>query len=240
MEGATLDYDKVQPIDPEEARLLEEYEQLTTTLHKQKLILSVMKNLNCNDIKGVDEAGKKNIDKALDFVRAYDYLKMDGGGTNALGIPDKPHELSYVEKRALKVKVLEELPKKYEKELEFCRKMEPEVINPEILDNQLLDLRAREKEMLTELAVKQVELCETLKDCVEMRFGPDQKSEVELTKSKFAVEQLKAQLIETLLEENIATMSDHMNQATDKIEFHLDNAIAEQNADDTAEKSDSK
>lgn len=110
-----------------------------------------------------------------------------------VGIPDKPQELSYVEKRALKAKVLEELPKQYEKELEFCRKMKPEVIKPEILDNQLLDLMAREKELLTELAVKKVELCETLKDCVEMRFGPDQKNDIELTKSKFSVEQVKAQ-----------------------------------------------
>lgn len=47
-------------------------------------------------------------------------------------------------------------------------------------------------------------------------------------------------LIKALLEENIATMSEHMNHATDKIEFQLDNAIAEQNADNTAEKSDSK
>lgn len=109
------------------------------------------------------------------------------------GIPDRPHELSYVEKRALKAKVLEELPKTYEKELDFCRKMEPEVMNPEILDNQLLDLKAREKEMLTELAVKKVELCEKLRDCVEMRFGPDQRSELELIKSKFGVEQVKAQ-----------------------------------------------
>lgn len=85
MEAVTSDPDKVQSIDPEEARLLEEYEQLTAKLHKQSLILSVMKDINCDDIKNVDESGKKNIDKALDFVRAYDYLKMDASGTNVLG-----------------------------------------------------------------------------------------------------------------------------------------------------------
>lgn len=110
-----------------------------------------------------------------------------------VGIPDKPHELSYVEKRALKAKVLEELPKRYEKELEFCRKMEPEIINPEILDNQLLDLKAHEKELLTELAGKKAELCETLKECAELRFGLDQQNDAELTKSKFSIEQVKAQ-----------------------------------------------
>lgn len=85
MDGVTSEYDKMQSIDPEEARLREEYEQLMTKLHKQKLILSVMKDINCNDIKNLDEIGKKNIDKALDFVRAFDYLKMDVSGTNVLG-----------------------------------------------------------------------------------------------------------------------------------------------------------
>lgn len=198
--------------DTEEARLQEEYEQLVIKLHKQQLILSVMKNINCNEVKGVDEDGKKNIDQALDFVRAYDYLKMDNAGNNVLGecvkilskkgqtfykfivgIPDQPRELSYVEKRALKTTILEELPKHYEKELEFCRKLEPEVFEPQILDRQLLDLKSREKDLLTELAAKKVELCKALEECTEIRFGPNQKNDSELTKAKFEVEQVKAQ-----------------------------------------------
>lgn len=83
MESATVD--KTQPIESEETRLLQEYEELTKKFHKQQLILSVMKQIDCNDIKDVDEAGKKNIDMALNFVRAYDYLKMDNTGTNVLG-----------------------------------------------------------------------------------------------------------------------------------------------------------
>lgn len=72
------------PIDSEETQLLEEYEQLAIKYHKQKLILSVIKDIHCDEIKDVDETAKKNIDKALDFVRAFDYLKMDNG-TNVLG-----------------------------------------------------------------------------------------------------------------------------------------------------------
>lgn len=83
MENATID--KTQPIESEETRLLQEYEELTKKLYKQQLILSVMKQIDCNDIKDVDEAGKKNINSALNFVRAYDYLKMDNTGTNVLG-----------------------------------------------------------------------------------------------------------------------------------------------------------
>lgn len=71
--------------------------------------------------------------------------------------------------------------------------MDPDVTNPEILDSKLLDLKAHEKELLTELAIKKVELCEILKNCAEMRYGPVQKNDIDLTKSKFAVEQVKAQ-----------------------------------------------
>lgn len=89
MESTAAVNEKIQTVDPEVSRLLEEYEQLMVKLHKQKLILSVIKDIDCNDIKNVDEAGQKNIDKALDFVRAYDYLKMDTAGANVLGKYDK-------------------------------------------------------------------------------------------------------------------------------------------------------
>lgn len=78
-------FDRTNAIDSEEARLQEEYEHFTTKLHKQKLLLSVMKNIDCNEIKGVEENGQQNIGKALDFVHAFDYLKMDNAGTNVLG-----------------------------------------------------------------------------------------------------------------------------------------------------------
>lgn len=115
------------------------------------------------------------------------------------GISDKPHDLSYVEKRSLKAKVLEELARNYQKELAVWQSMEPEVINPEILDHQLLDLKAMEKELLTELAVKKIELCNTWKECIELRFGEDQKNEIELTKAKIAVERVKAQYVQNNL-----------------------------------------
>lgn len=90
---------------------------------------------------------------------------------------------------------MEELPKHYEKELEYCRNLEPEIVEPDILDNQLLDVKAREKELLTELASKKVELCNALVECIEMRYGPDQKNDMEFTKAKYQVEQVKAQYV---------------------------------------------
>lgn len=77
--------DDNQPIDPEEQRLLEEYEELSLKLHKQKIILNALKNIDSSSIKNVDEKSKKNIDMALNYVRAYDHLKMDNVGTHVLG-----------------------------------------------------------------------------------------------------------------------------------------------------------
>lgn len=85
MASNNIPLDDNQPIDPEEHRLLEEYEELSLKLHKQKIILNALKNIDSNAIKNVDENGKKNIDMALNYVRAYDYLKMDNAGTHVLG-----------------------------------------------------------------------------------------------------------------------------------------------------------
>lgn len=100
-----------------------------------------------------------------------------------------------MEKRALKAKLLEDLPKNYEKELEFCRNLEPEVIEPEILDNQLLELKARENELLKELANQKVELLNSLVESIQMRYGPSLKNDMEITKAKLDIEQVKAQYV---------------------------------------------
>lgn len=109
------------------------------------------------------------------------------------GIPEKPHELSYIEKRALKLKVLEELPKQYEKELEFCRQIEPEIDESASLDKEMLELKVREKEMVDDLVREKTELCETLVECAEMRFGPSLENDLKIAKTKFGVAQVKAQ-----------------------------------------------
>lgn len=77
--------ENVQPIISEESQLSEEYEQLVLKYHKQQLILSAMKNIDSSGFKELDESSRKNIDTALDFVRAFDYLKMDNAGNNVLG-----------------------------------------------------------------------------------------------------------------------------------------------------------
>lgn len=100
-----------------------------------------------------------------------------------------------MEKRALKAKLLEDLPKHYEKELEFCRNLEAEVIEPEILDNQLLEVKTRENELLKEMANKKVELLNSLVESLEMRYGPSLKNDMEFTKAKFDIEQVKAQYV---------------------------------------------
>lgn len=101
--------------------------------------------------------------------------------------------MSYIEKRALKSKVLEDLPKQYEKELEFCRQLEREVDESAALDKELLELKAREKQMVDELVREKTELCETLVECAEKRFGQALESDLKMTKAKMGVEQVKGQ-----------------------------------------------
>lgn len=93
----------------------------------------------------------------------------------------------------MKSKVLEELPKQYEKELEFCRQLEREVNESAILDRELLELKTREKRMIDDLVREKTELCETLVDCAEKRFGLTLESDLKMTKAKIGVEQVKGQ-----------------------------------------------
>lgn len=89
--------------------------------------------------------------------------------------------------------MLEELAKQYGPELEYCRKLPPEVIEPEILDKELLEVKTKQKELTNELARKKLELCKELVECVEIRLGPNQENDMKLTKAKSGVEQVKAQ-----------------------------------------------
>lgn len=91
------------------------------------------------------------------------------------------------------MKVLDELPKQYEKELELCHQINSEIDESAALDKELLELKQREKEMVDALVREKTELCETLVECADMRFGPRLESDLKITKAKFGVEQVKAQ-----------------------------------------------
>lgn len=101
--------------------------------------------------------------------------------------------MSYTEKRALKLKVLEELPKQYEKELALCREIDVEIDESAALDKEILELKKREKEMMDDLVRKKTELCETLVECADLRFGPSLENDLKITKAKIGVEQVKGQ-----------------------------------------------
>lgn len=71
--------------------------------------------------------------------------------------------------------------------------MEPEVVNPQILDGQLLELSARERELTVELAVKKAKYCQLLKECVDLKFGDEQQKEAELNNLNVTLCQAKAE-----------------------------------------------
>lgn len=71
--------------DMEEAQLRAQYEQLVKEVHKKELLISVIQNVNVDEIKDISDESKKNIEKSLDFIRAYPCLKLDNTGANVLG-----------------------------------------------------------------------------------------------------------------------------------------------------------
>lgn len=71
--------------DVEDAQLLERYNKLLRKVNTQKLILSVIKETKAEDIANVTEDERAKIDHALNFARAFEYMKLDDKGSNILG-----------------------------------------------------------------------------------------------------------------------------------------------------------
>lgn len=71
--------------ESEEAQLRERYERLVALKYKQELLISVIQNVNQDEIDGISADNRNNIKKCLDFIRAYPYLKLNSSDGNALG-----------------------------------------------------------------------------------------------------------------------------------------------------------
>lgn len=51
-----------------------ECDQLEQTIHKQNLIIEILRNIDVSSIPDIDEQNRKNITKSFHLVRASDYL----------------------------------------------------------------------------------------------------------------------------------------------------------------------
>lgn len=70
----------------EQAQQQKKYDELMKKLNRQKLILAAIKDIKAEQITNVTDEERKHIDRALNYARAFDHLKLDDKGNNVLGI----------------------------------------------------------------------------------------------------------------------------------------------------------
>lgn len=91
-----------------------------------------------------------------------------------IGISNKPPELAYFEQKALCEKIFEQIESKYKEELQYIQNMDPKVLDSTALDQELLEAKQRENQLIDELAEKEAQLCATLEQCTELKVdNPD-------------------------------------------------------------------
>lgn len=54
-----------------------EYEEFESKIHKQNMIIEILKSIDASKIENIDADGRKNIKNALHFVHARPYLSKD-------------------------------------------------------------------------------------------------------------------------------------------------------------------
>lgn len=180
----------------QELRLQREFDDLMVKVNKQKLILSVIKKMNPDDIKEIDDDDAKlNIEKNVHYARAFDYLNTQKDGSTVLGKLEaititanlmrikyvlyfrsseigiqKPPKLLFTEQKAFKAKLFENLSKKLEKPVTFIQNMDSDAIDTETLNQKIIDEKTRERELYSDLAKKSAIHCNLLKTCHDLKI----------------------------------------------------------------------
>lgn len=138
----------------------------------------------------------------------------------------------------------------------MIKTIEPEVINPKILDDQLYELKEQENGLSVELAAKKVELCKVLKECAEFKYGKEQKRNVDLMQVNATMDEVKTKsvtfsflktcflitislisnfqcdflmfhrLLNDLINENLHNTSNFIDKAIEEMGHHIDGQIA--------------
>lgn len=69
----------------EEELLQQQYDALLEKVNTQRLILAAVREVNAEQVTDVTDDERKNIDRALNYARAFECLKLDDKGTNIMG-----------------------------------------------------------------------------------------------------------------------------------------------------------
>lgn len=197
-------------------KLREEYDAELKRFHIQKHLIDVLKKINVDQLKDIGPENKKNIAKALNSLHMIDFLKMENSGSTVLGecsifgkengkmeflmyygidsgLPSKPIDLLYTEKKALRTQLVEDLPKTYAPVLSFAKTMDDCVFQPEKLNAELIALEDRRRQLTQDVAAAKIRECQVLQKCVDLKFGPNQKNIAELLRSNVSIDQIKGE-----------------------------------------------
>lgn len=98
-------------------------------------------------------------------------------------------ELSYLEKKAIQIKVLEELPKSYAESLDYLRNTDKDVLDQKQIDDKLIELKDKIKTISESNKKECAELSELLSRCVNVKLGGEKKQIIEAINAKAVCEQ---------------------------------------------------
>lgn len=105
------------------------------------------------------------------------------------GLSYKLPELTYLEKKAIQTKALEELPKSYAELLDYLRNTDKDVLDQKQIDDRSIELKNKIKNILESNKKKCAELSELLSRCVDVKLGEEKKNLIEVINAKAVCEQ---------------------------------------------------
>lgn len=197
----------------ETQKLRDDYDAELKRFRMQKHLIDVLKRIKVDELKDVGVESKNNIAKAISWLHSIDYAKMENSGatvfgnfshsefdssvvfsnSKCLGLPTKPADLLYSEKKALRMQLAEDLSKTMGPVLGFAKVMDPSVFQSEQLDMEIVELESRRRQLTMDVATAKIRECQLLQECADLKFGPNQRNLAELLRSNVSIDQVKGE-----------------------------------------------
>lgn len=108
------------------------------------------------------------------------------------GISQKPPELSYAEKKAIKLTLIRDLPLFYQPIFKFLERADKSVFQSDRLEEQIISLEEKRKDVSKKLVEANLKYCGTLMEISDLKFGRHQRDIAEEILLKSKLNQTKA------------------------------------------------
>lgn len=77
--------------------------------------------------------------------------------------------------------------------LNFARTIDENLFHPEKLQNKLIELETRRRQLTMDVAAAKIKENQVLQQCADLKFGPHQKNVAELLRLNVAIDQIKGE-----------------------------------------------